>query len=110
MSSDLHKIRARKLKAAGLIDIDLRRKLTAGQKSAVTRKYNECRDIVNHPENYERISVSKKTAKIADWDVDLPENRPGKKFRCLFRKNRTGTRESAAQAFYLFSYSNIPIT
>lgn len=62
-------MRAKKLKAAGLIDIDLRLKMTPAQKAAVTRKYNQCRDIVNHPENYEKISVSPKTAKTADWDI-----------------------------------------
>ena len=62
--------------------------MTAGQKSAVTRKYNECRDIVNHPENYERISVSKKTAKIADWDVARKST--GKKVSLFIPKESNG--------------------
>lgn len=43
--------------------------MTPADKARVTRNYNKYRDIVNHPENYERISVSRKTAKIADWDI-----------------------------------------
>lgn len=56
--------RARSLKKLGLINYDLRKKLTPSQKSNITKKYNEYQQYFTHPENFVVRHVSKAVSKI----------------------------------------------
>jgi len=44
-------------------DYDLRRAFSAQQKSAITRKYNQFKTIVDYSDNYQILTVKNKTAK-----------------------------------------------
>lgn len=55
---------ARKLKALGLIDYDLRRELTPGQKGNITRLAKQYSGAIDRPKEFVRRTVSKKTGKL----------------------------------------------
>lgn len=50
-----HTEKAKKLKALGLIDYDLRKKLTRGQKWWISTLYNRTAEVIRHPEKFEPI-------------------------------------------------------
>lgn len=50
-----HTEKAKKLKALGLIDYDLRKKLTRGQKWWISTLYNRTAEVIKHPEKFEPI-------------------------------------------------------
>lgn len=59
-----YKSAAKRLRAFGLGgDFDLRYGLTPQQKSAITRKYNQYKSIVDYSDNYKILTVKSKTAK-----------------------------------------------
>lgn len=59
-----YKEAAKRLRAFGLGgDFDLRYGLTPQQKSAITRKYNQFKSIVDYSDNYQILTVKNKTAK-----------------------------------------------
>jgi hypothetical protein len=53
-----HTEKAKKLKALGLIDYDLRKKLTRGQKWWVSTLYNRTAEVIRHPEKFEPVKAS----------------------------------------------------
>lgn len=59
-----YKEAAKRLRSFGLGgDFDLRYGLSPQQKSAITRKYKQFQTIVNHPEQFQILTVKNKTAK-----------------------------------------------
>lgn len=54
--------RARQLKDLGLINYDLRRKLNRGQKSQITKLYNEYRLLITRPSEYSSTVLSNSRA------------------------------------------------
>lgn len=57
-----------------MIDYDLRRTLSAGQKSYLTRLYNKYSEIVDKPDNFIHRKVHARTLQTAK-DANLPEYR-----------------------------------
>ena len=58
-----YKEAAKRLRAFGLGgDFNLARKLSPQQKSAITRKYNQYKSIVDYSDNYQILTVKNKTA------------------------------------------------
>lgn len=64
-----HTEKAKKLKALGLIDYDLRKKLTRGQKWWISTLYNKTAEVIKHPEKFEPIkSKDSKERKVLRAD------------------------------------------
>lgn len=55
-----HIEKAKKLKALGLIDYDLRKKLTRGQKWWISTLYNRTAEVIRHPEKFEPVKAKDK--------------------------------------------------
>lgn len=71
---------AKRLKKLGLIDYDLRKPLSPGQKSNITRLENKFKPILNSPDNYSSRVISTKRA----------ENIGGESFKIKTSKGRKG--------------------
>lgn len=56
-------VKAKALKALGLIDYDLRKKLTRGQKWWISTLYNRVEKVVSHPKEFKKIKVKDKDVK-----------------------------------------------
>lgn len=56
-----YKALALKLKRQKIVSFDLRKKLTASQKSSITKNYKKYRDIIDFPNEFVKRYVSKKT-------------------------------------------------
>lgn len=61
-----------------MIDIDLRKKLTRQQKSAITRKHNKHKTIVTHLQAFAQRIVNKSTAKEIDTAALKVKTKSGK--------------------------------
>lgn len=58
-----YKERAKELKRAGLLDIDLRKTITPAIKSSITQRYNNNKAVLNHLQDFTVKIVSRQTAK-----------------------------------------------
>jgi hypothetical protein len=58
------RLNAKRLKALGLIDYDLRRPLSRGQKSRVTKLAKQYSGAIDHPDDYAKRNVSAHTADL----------------------------------------------
>jgi hypothetical protein len=81
---------ARRLKALGLIDYDLRRALSPGQKSNITRLARKYSGIVDHPAEFVKRTVSKKTADLLkDSGYQTFKNKKTKSYRTVIPSKDT---------------------
>jgi hypothetical protein len=73
-----YKEKAKKLKKAGLLDIDLRKKLSPSEKGLITKRFTQNSSIMNNLQDYAIRFVSKSTAKKVEGDRLRIKTKSGK--------------------------------